>query len=1756
MFQPVNGNRNDRRAVILLVVITLLTLFAIVGLAFVFYAQSQAEASRYYREAQSPFQASGGGLITPTDVLFAEFLRQFIYDTPDDSTGAPSALRGHSLARTMFGYDSTGVPASASNTAVQNTRAFNGVGRLHAGNAVGSVSLTDDFYYPNYTYFAADGGIRDPEYVGSRANPNTAQTPTNYVGGFNAPYTYPDLNNMFLGAVRASDGAVLMPSYHRPWLAGAYGTGAWTSPDGKYKILTSRPADMGTGFPAPTAGGHVKNLAGSPGYLVDASANTFDNNDSYWINIGAPVIKMADGTVVQPLFAPLAIDLDNRVNINVHGNVRGVTTDPSTLSPVASHVSNQGWGPWEVNLSKILNADAPAHGGVAVEWASLFLGNPVTRPSSTGLYGKYGADNQPAQSGTLAQSGDAPHFYGQVDYDGCNEASGYTPTAPMALPQPAAANTQASCFPVFPATGYGNGLAAERTNHPLIFNYFSPGGDDRVFDASNMRGLLRDLSTTVDLSSTVVGQLCPTNFTDPTNGKRLRQLVTTTSFDVDRAGLSPWLYNSAAAPATPYGYPSLPTPDFTQPPAGQAIGFPPISDRPTYGSSVSPEFSLDWRGASIFGGANGALPQILSRVDLNRYLPSYPHLGSGTNPFAQNGAALVGPNVRFDDPNNVQAAAILTQFLAAQTARQQLATDIYNVFVAVTGATFPATNSAQLATLRYLAQLSVNIVDFIDEDDISTPFHFYPAQEPLTPPSPQRQPPQYWVFGTELPRIVLNEALAETNALGTANNVWAELYNPYPPSVSTGSQSLDTQPVTLYMPPLASGASLDPNAKTGAVANGAGPFAPYHISLVRGTSAWASTLDPNPTNALLNDNCIGMVFDAGTDPTRSETPDSDFPATVSCAQTSPPLPPVADSVSPGTFFLIGPSANNNGPSALTPGTLPGQVPGTTPFISTATGMTYATPTPADANVYVLLRRLANPHMPWDPNATIMDPITSTQVGNPYFNPYVTTDYMSPKVWPTPYTGETSQGKQQPYAGYYNPTTPAVSQVRDQMVSSLPHPTFGTTNNPQLPVYPPNPGATTANTDDWLTFLDRQLISPTELLTVSGYYPHQLTQKFITADGASPPTTMLKNQHLAPWFDNTRRIYRAFEFFETKSRASGVPMGARIPGKINVNTIWDPQTMVATCDAQTGNNFLDANIYNSGNPADTTTVWGKLLARRTPLLAAPAAGQGAIGAADQPLLSLAAGYGPPQPATATTPYLSGNGVQNTLLGPPTGGTNPNPNPTNPTNPFPTTPAYPTWSLQLGAATTGGSFTLTYGGMTTSPITWNAVPASNASQVQSALGALTNVGATNVTCSVDPSDTAYTIVFQPWLTQSLIGNFSGLIPGTGASVTNGLFSLAGQSHPYLTNQLLTKVFNNFTTRSNTFALWLTVGFFQVVPNTSNPTQLGAEYTGGTGIATRHHMFAIVDRSGLTLYPNINDSASAQSDKANSVQFLGYNTIQLWGTSTTWTVTLGQQSSGTFTLSYGGSTTPALPYNATASQVQTALGSLPSIGVANVTVSGNAGGPYTVALAQSLTASLTANFGSLGAPGITSISQVPVAMWNLLLGQQTGGSFTLTYGGKTTSQLAFSATAAQIQIALGNLSSIGSGNVNVSGAAGGPFAITLPQNLTGQMTADFSGMSLPQNGIITPLPLDPNLSPLGPIQPGSIVTVDWSGSGGSNMETVMVSSVSTSVPATFSARFNKPHVAPFSVYVLRFGNPGPQPQFLPRDNGVVVPYYAIID
>jgi hypothetical protein len=88
---------------------------------------------------------------------------------------------------------------------------------------------------------------------------------------------------------------------------------------------------------------------------------------------------------------------------------------------------------------------------------------------------------------------------------------------------------------------------------------------------------------------------------------------------------------------------------------------------------------------------------------------------------------------------------------------------------------------------------------------------------------------------------------------------------------------------------------------------------------------------------------------------------------------------------------------------------------------------------------------------------------------------------------------------------------------------------------------------------------------------------------------------------------------------------------------------------------------------------------------------------------------------------------------------------------------------------------------------------------------------------------------------------------------------------------------------------------------------------------------------------------------------------------------TVTLGTQSSGTFTLTYGGLTTATIAFGAAASAVKSALVLLDDgFDASDWTVAGSTGGPYTVTVPV-IGTTLSGSGASLGTPGTFVIAPV---------------------------------------------------------------------------------------------------------------------------------------------------------------------------------------
>jgi hypothetical protein len=1503
-----------RQGIILIVVLVILTLFAIVGITFVLYSESAALAARISKDAMSYVPPD----MDPEEALDL-FLGQLIYDVSDsDPNGVISGLRGYSLARNMYGLNLSSLYAGSNPVTLANITPYNGIGRLHfvyksaIDPRVVPINNIDEWQLINYTYFSADGFLRDPEYYGVRTSPSVNPNPTGqYIGGANPSYTYPDLNNLYLGVVRATDGLVLARSFHRdytgfgPFYSYTFnaGTSLWSGTVNpnfsvtslasntaqaslKYMTLRPRPADnpdptlSGTaaiggplGFPYPEdAGGDVKNIVTSPGYL-DPQSGHIVNNDSFWIDIGAPILTAPDGRKYKALFAPFIMDLDGRVNLNAAGNIRGTSTSP--------HLSNQGWGPWEINPYQVFNniPSPPAD----PSWVDLFSGRGKA-PTTTGpyLWGKYGPGQTPAWNGTIASPGRGTHYYGQVDFDGCQTYAGLsagvgTGTLSGAFQKsPSTAGMPNTLglnpFPTYPA-GYENGTTTsgaftERTDHPLLFDVYNPntgaggGGVNRNFSAANLELLLRFGDTGFQNLTSDLIRLTPPNLnavgdglTQNANTWRNRWLFTTHSNDLITPGFTPYIFDVNSPNDITYGL-QMNTTDAYTAPAGASIPYVNQATSPTFTFNTAPtvppapiakqpgEYATDYRASKAFnwpyGSTTALLQTVLSRINLNRTLTPY---------FPGPGTQVNSPNT---DPNYYNQLNAYTQYQQALQDRQQFADDIYRRMLLVTGVPPVASpgnpTNAELSVRRYLAQIAVNIVDYIDEDDIITPFNFYNGKDDTTfgnAGGPQlgdndpSQPadtnaavdtqyahgvPLYWVFGTEIPHVTLNEVSAQCQDAINGDNtaiagagppwtvaVWAELRNNFTPTLAQTTQApgqpQDSFPVELF------------TATGGASPSGQ---APYQIVIAGGM------YNPSPATGATasNSNVLGQyLYFKNMTQTTSLATTTDFvttggaPVTASkwnttanggiTTQTSPPYTsPFIDPAQP--FFVIAPTASAVSSTSYFADPVSTNATTTaanTPFLRSphmfyapvGTGGTFTngttTTNPPDergTGLTILLRRLANPHMPFQPN-----PAGSANPAD--YNPYVTVDYFdqvpifgqnidgtTPVLW-------ASRGKTQSFAGYTQlastqpyPNSPVESvnsnsptqnesaaadaglQVPPGTGLGLAH-TFGGSNTP-VPV---------GNNYTWLPHLDRQVVSPIELLNVSAYAPHYLTNKFIQPliITYKPP------HHLVPWLDanpsppaNTSyRLYRLFEFLDTNNRGAGVAPGGRIAGKININSIWDVDPFYALCDANAAN-WVSAN-------SDVNAIFASFMANNT------------IPNARSPMT-------PPNYTTpSNSPGLPRDYDSSTFVAP---------------NP-------------LGLATAPGAISSVYTGVN---------PDRPFRSLATGYYTEASMSGLQFPSSRGIEDTLLRSRTVSGHTGRMIEKSSDY---SGATVV----------HPYIQFQLLNKIFNNVTTRSNVFAVWLTVGFFEVTNATTTPPQLGAEVARAEGRNVRHRMFAIIDRTNLAAF-----------------------------------------------------------------------------------------------------------------------------------------------------------------------------------------------------------------------------------------------------------------------------------------------------------------
>jgi len=1311
-----------RSGMILLVVVAFLSMFLVVGTTYLLVADSIRRTSDFDLNATD--KRSDYALMPDIDprFMFNFALGQILYDVADpiiatDNSGkvltTNSALRGHSLARSIYG----GYKAGGG-----NDRPFQGSGKSQ--NELDFVNYMVFGSVPNTAPF----NVYDPEKAVRTVGYNTLG---NQISGWNSPNTFPDKSNLFLGSysLDSAGNVTISPSFHKDniLIAPNVSIGPLNSGNPNLtpanQVRTLRPTNVGFPTPDPTSpnGLDVKNLEGYPG-----------GNDSIWIDAGFPVMTTPDGRKYKALIAPLILDLDGRINLNVAGNL--MQRNPGAPLTNADHASNQGWGRWEINPKKLIEN----YSGMVPQYSPLSPANEFLNLLSYGTTSGIPAAasnvsslNQWKTYGRLFQANYLPvnsnpppttyfastllHSYSPVDFNGAGDFQAMGGWGPTARPTFINANG----FPSF-GQGFGNGQASEHlldgvtpgsNYHARNFNPYrtqsnvtgpNPIGVSTVFPVSETASILRWQGKGEPYSKSQLAQLLPkslgsdmpynTSGMDGIFRQRIRNMVATLSADLDRPAMAPispdTLSNAmtGAIYSNTFRTKNFIFPDRSNPVAQAGVTYySPIPDTPT----ILP---------------NQTSPPL--KFNLDRPLTAFP-------PVVQNGMS--------DQTNFINYGAVKAQFDQAVNDRQTFAQEIYNVLRNVTGVIFyetavtsvdPAVQADIMEikkTNRWFAQLAANIVDFIDGDDFNTVFRW-------------SGDPKDFVFGVELPRVVINEAysMAQNDSGDTfMNNTKAtmqthlftavELMNPLPPDGNyvvgpgghnavlqfkdgTGTEYQNYKLVLCQRGQI----SGQMNAVNGMYFNSTGSY------------------DFNGTNIATDANGMAKaILDNWTDPNNMPVAN---------------MVPATWYLNPGGFMVIGDDTMLRMEADPRINTT-----FKTPKIKLKNIGVAATPGPNNAPE-IMLQKLVYPGL--TPND--IDPVTGNlAIPMMPYNPYITVDVFS--------KGRMYDLRKYDDTAARNPDVTTTSSIgrRSPLLDSIGLDLMILANNMyngnntgnQVGGMPAGaqhtmgqPNSNVLNPMPWLGHLDRQLINPLELIHVATVKPHELTQTACRWNDAfnqpNIPGVNLVPMKIShpyasnwPWFDENTRLHRFLEAVGVSPLQAGEARHGRVLGKVNVNTMPSEEVFQAVADAAPANNFT---------PTDVTTGYSNLVAQR------PIASFGQANNVD------------------FSSAISKKGFNKSLLG-----------------------------YQSFASTAAGNA---------------EVPFGNLLDVQG-------------------------------------------------------FSASGASPAiYPRKELLTKIGNSVTTRSNVFAVWITTGYFEVIDDSAQPPTLGAEIGKLDGINIRHRMFAIVDRTNM--------------------------------------------------------------------------------------------------------------------------------------------------------------------------------------------------------------------------------------------------------------------------------------------------------------------
>ncbi|MFN5074233.1 MAG: hypothetical protein ACK5MO_01440, partial [Planctomyces sp.] len=373
------------------------------------------------------------------------------------------------------------------------------------------------------------------------------------------------------------------------------------------------------------------------------------------------------------------------------------------------------------------------------------------------------------------------------------------------------------------------------------------------------------------------------------------------------------------------------------------------------------------------------------------------------------------------------------------------------------------------------------------------------------------------------------------------------------------------------------------------------------------------------------------------------------------------------------------------------------------------------------------------------------------------------------------------------------------------------------------------------------------------------------------------------------------------------------------------------------------------------------------------------------------------------------------------------------------------------------TAGGSFTLSYAGQTTAAISLAGSTALQASQIQQALQALTNIGTGNISVKYDTTSTNADTAPRFLLTSGTISVEN--ITASGSTLTNGA-SISTAT-----------IFGSSTTVNEVQTIELETGtasgtFTIAVSYNGNSYQTSAVAFNATAATIESALNTAISSAGTATVSRSGSAGSATLTITFGGNLSGKNLDPVTVTTSTVTPTAG----GSFTVTYGGQTTRPINLvtgtSVQASLMQLELQRLSNIGSGNVDVTwdstSSAQQPrFRVALKGALASTVASTFSVQGSglsnasittsaltTGKAVVSEIQRIVMNV--GTETGTFKLAVPVGSAlyqTTALALDASASVIQTALNAALSAVSGTTTVT-AATNSGQLTLDVTLGGSL------------------------------------------------------------------------------------------------------------